>query len=346
MLEAGHTAIPNLALNHYSQLGLSPSDMLFVIHVWQYWWTERNPYPSLAGIAERMGVSRRQLRTYVSRLRAAGYLIVRERTLPGLGQVSSEYDFAPFLKAIVKAAGEREQRDDTHPGKDSSYPPRKSASSEEDKEQEDETLASKCAHEERGKRNDGLAAGDAPMAVPVASRGGTASLAEILGRRRDPKRTDGIGTAGDHAVEPTEALTAAITEVAQEFGDEHCLGPDLARTRSLLSRSGLSEEALIERVYRARSLVRERIRDGATDVRRRGAYFFVVLEGLLPGPTPKGTEGVRTCQNARLGAGNPHHPSDVHRPAKRRETGHFHVKERPPHDRSERLSGMITTSPT
>src|SRR5260221_13609539 len=92
LLEAGHTAIPNAVLDSYARLGLTPAEMLFVVHVWQFWWTHRNPYPSLARIADRMDMSRRQMRSYVSSLRSKGFLVVHERHLAGMGQATSEYD--------------------------------------------------------------------------------------------------------------------------------------------------------------------------------------------------------------------------------------------------------------
>src|SRR5690242_12539367 len=87
LLQAGHTAIPNLVLDRYAELGISPAEMMFIIHIWRYWWTERNPYPALATVAGRMGVSRRQMTNYTQSLKRKGYLRVRERHMAGSGQV-------------------------------------------------------------------------------------------------------------------------------------------------------------------------------------------------------------------------------------------------------------------
>ena len=62
VLQAGFTSVPNLVLNHYAQLGISPAEMMFTIHVWQYWWTGKDPYPSLNAVADKMSVTRRQVR--------------------------------------------------------------------------------------------------------------------------------------------------------------------------------------------------------------------------------------------------------------------------------------------
>src|SRR4051794_32133875 len=69
VLDAGHTSVPNLVLDNYVELGLSAAQMMFAIHVWQHWWTERNPHPSLERIAQKMGVTRRQARNYAQRLK-------------------------------------------------------------------------------------------------------------------------------------------------------------------------------------------------------------------------------------------------------------------------------------
>jgi hypothetical protein len=57
VLQAGFTSVPNLVLNHYAELGISPAEMMFTIHMWQFRWTERDPYPSLTTIADKMDVS-------------------------------------------------------------------------------------------------------------------------------------------------------------------------------------------------------------------------------------------------------------------------------------------------
>src|SRR3712207_4905542 len=54
LLQEGFTAIPNLVLNYYRELDIVLQEMMFIIHIWQYWWSEKDPYPSLAVIAERM----------------------------------------------------------------------------------------------------------------------------------------------------------------------------------------------------------------------------------------------------------------------------------------------------
>lgn len=104
ILQAGFTAVPNLILDYYAELGISLPEMMFSIHVWQYWWTKDLPYPSLQQIAPKMGIERRQISRHVESLKKKGYLKVTERQLPGQGQVASEYDFSPLLQAVLQLA--------------------------------------------------------------------------------------------------------------------------------------------------------------------------------------------------------------------------------------------------
>ncbi len=104
ILAKGHTAIPNLVLNYYVKLGISGSELLFTIHVWQHWWSDRDPYPSLRTIATRMGISVRQAKRYVESLEAKGYLRVVERFLSDGSQTTNEFDYSPLIRAVVSAA--------------------------------------------------------------------------------------------------------------------------------------------------------------------------------------------------------------------------------------------------
>jgi DnaD N-terminal domain len=101
LLQDGFTSVPNLVLTHYAILGVTAAEMMFSIHIWQYWWTEKDPYPALQTIADRMSVTRRQVRNYAQGLKAKGYLVVNERADQTLGQLTSEYDFGPLLEAVL-----------------------------------------------------------------------------------------------------------------------------------------------------------------------------------------------------------------------------------------------------
>ncbi len=104
VLEAGFTTVPNLVLEHYAALGITSDEMMFTIHVWQYWWTERDPYPSLSTIAAKMGKSWRTVHRYAKSLEKKQMLKITHRDREDGGQSSSEYDFEPMISAVVRSA--------------------------------------------------------------------------------------------------------------------------------------------------------------------------------------------------------------------------------------------------
>jgi hypothetical protein len=122
ILQAGHTAVPNLLLDLYTQLGLTTQEMLFVIHLMQFQWSKRNPYPALTTIAEKMGVKRRMIGNYVKSLKrkayncphtngqpcdCPNYLVVTERFDLERGQLSNIYDLSNLLFATVTLARDK-----------------------------------------------------------------------------------------------------------------------------------------------------------------------------------------------------------------------------------------------
>jgi DNA replication protein len=100
LLDSGFTAIPNLVLDHYHKLGITTAEMMFVIHIWKFWWLERNPHPSLNSIAETMGITKRQAIRYSASLQEKGFLAVTERHDPDRGQLTNEYDFTTLIQAV------------------------------------------------------------------------------------------------------------------------------------------------------------------------------------------------------------------------------------------------------
>ena len=75
LLEAGFTAIPNLLLQHYKELGLSDGQVLWVIHLLRFKWSKAAPHPRQGNIP--MACSEATRRKYARELRAAGLLFTR-----------------------------------------------------------------------------------------------------------------------------------------------------------------------------------------------------------------------------------------------------------------------------
>jgi hypothetical protein len=162
-MQGRFTAVPNLVMLLYSELGISSLEMMLVLHVWVYWYDHQSSmHPALSTIAERMGMTRRQLCTHVKHLKekkykdpdfeSQPYLQVHERYASQGGQLSNQYDFTGFLDAVKYLARkkgwlkEEEQQRETPerretsspPMKKTSPPPMKKTSHEEDEDKEED----------------------------------------------------------------------------------------------------------------------------------------------------------------------------------------------------------------
>lgn len=281
ILQAGHTAVPNLALNHYAQLGVSHAEMMFTIHIWQYWWTAQDPYPALGTIAKKMGVSRRQARNYASGLKRKGFLEVQERYVAGLGQITSEYNFEPLIAAIVDlttATDQHPRKDRSGEGwKDLSATPGKPASLEKDPQQEDiSSNSSKANAMDSIRAKSSRSSGPQPVRRSARTSAGTIeSASSILQRQaaRNLKR----GTPPDDA---ESTIAAHLVELRQEFIDQATASATTRRALNLFKRANVNLATFIGKLYEARSLTRDRSHGSGTP-NRPMAYFFAVLEQSL-----------------------------------------------------------------
>ncbi len=298
ILQAGFTAIPNLVLNRYSALGITPGEMMFIIHVWQYWWTEKDPYPSLKTISSKMSVSRRQVSNYTQSLKSKGYLLVHERLDPEFGQVTSEYDFAPLIRAItgdaegVKDLSSPPMNDISRGGmKSISRAPLKDSSTEEDEAQENSDKktqknksleSSKIRMVETKMRDEEN--GQAEQTVDRRESSQTESVGAILQRRRGrPPKTA-------YSDPDRQVILDYVSDFAREFADRAPLSSSTTRAYNLYQLSGVELSTFIGAMQQARSIVKERtgsIRSLSDDpqrpssVKAKMGYWFSVLEDLL-----------------------------------------------------------------
>lgn len=112
--QAGFTQVPNALIERQTALGLDSVDFNILVQLLAHWWEpDRFPYPSKARLAERVGLSRRQVQRRISRLERDG-LIECERP-PGRQTI---YQLDPLVvlmqrasREIVAERQERQERD-------------------------------------------------------------------------------------------------------------------------------------------------------------------------------------------------------------------------------------------
>lgn len=108
--ERGFAQLPTYLLNLNRFLDadyrLSPVELLVLFHLAATWWkTDEDPFPSMATLANRCGVSQRQVQRAINALDKQG-MVRRIRRSNGGIRASNAYSMAPlvtFLERVAKA---------------------------------------------------------------------------------------------------------------------------------------------------------------------------------------------------------------------------------------------------
>jgi hypothetical protein len=294
VLQAGFTSIPNLVLNHYAELGITPAEMMFTIHMWQFRWTERDPYPSLTTIADKMDVSWRQAHRYAKSLQEKRFLNIKSRQEPGRGQVTSEYDFEPLIQAVLRLDKGSDSASDlgepAHQLTSQSTPLTKMTgggmtdlseapltrmsdeeySQQEDPSQEDFNLSnirkaeSKKNQEIQNTSNSYMT----PPQIPSSTQG---IKVRSTPNENNTNRGEGFSSMGSALARSTlnvppkrsdygeerQVIMDYITRFAKEFNDHASLKTSTTRAFNLFKRSGLPLGGFIGRMYEAHAITKE-----------------------------------------------------------------------------------------
>lgn len=101
VMDLGFSVFPSLIFRAQARLGLSPVQLMLLLHLADYWWDkERLPCPSKATLAERMNLSPRQVQRYLTELEKAGFIKRVERFASHNGQQSNQYDLSGLVARL------------------------------------------------------------------------------------------------------------------------------------------------------------------------------------------------------------------------------------------------------
>lgn len=92
ILGHGFTAVPNLLLMYRTQMYLTSTDILVLIAIDSFRWSDDNPYPSLKALSKRCGYSTRTLSRTITGLEGIGAI----RRIKRRG-TSNEYDLSSLV---------------------------------------------------------------------------------------------------------------------------------------------------------------------------------------------------------------------------------------------------------
>lgn len=107
----GSVAVPSLLLKHYRALLLSEVDVMTLIHFISYVEKERNNFPTLDEIQERMSASPDVVIASVQKLIREQFIAIDEETHEITGFRSEQYNLTPLYKKLAKRVAEQQLKE-------------------------------------------------------------------------------------------------------------------------------------------------------------------------------------------------------------------------------------------
>lgn len=100
VIALGFCILPSLLFRAQRRLGLSTQQLALIVQLADFWWREdESPWPKKATLAERLGISEKQVQRLVVQLEKAGF-IRREVRMTAHGQTSNGYNLAGLRKRL------------------------------------------------------------------------------------------------------------------------------------------------------------------------------------------------------------------------------------------------------
>jgi len=102
VIALGFCILPSLLLRAQRRLRLSPTQLAVLIQLADFWWDAgRKPFPKKADLAQRLGLSDRQVQRYIAELEEAGFVKRIERRASHRGKISNEYDLQGLVDKLA-----------------------------------------------------------------------------------------------------------------------------------------------------------------------------------------------------------------------------------------------------
>ena len=108
----GWTYVPNILLEHQSELGITSSELNVIMTVMKHWWERDSlPWPSVKKVAECIGCDRSTVQRHIRNLEKRGLIrrIYRKDTRKEKASLSNEYDFTGLVQKVAAIAKDRQK---------------------------------------------------------------------------------------------------------------------------------------------------------------------------------------------------------------------------------------------
>lgn len=107
VLDLGFCVLPSLVFRAQRRLGLNPTQLAVLLQLADFWWdAARKPFPKKVDLADRLGLSDRQVQRHIADLEKAGFVRRIERTASHRGKISNEYDLSGLVEKLKALAPE------------------------------------------------------------------------------------------------------------------------------------------------------------------------------------------------------------------------------------------------
>jgi DNA-binding transcriptional ArsR family regulator len=115
VMDYGFCIVPSLLMQAQGRLGLNPAQFNIIMQLADMWWTaDQSPWPTKKLIADRLGMSDRQVQRHLADLENNGLIERIGRTRPGRGKTSNVYDLGGLVERLRKLEPEfTKARDDS-----------------------------------------------------------------------------------------------------------------------------------------------------------------------------------------------------------------------------------------
>lgn len=111
----GWVGVPDIFLRGHANLkpySLTPSEAMLVLQLMAFKWTEDDPFPSYALIAERMGITTKQARRIAASVEGKGYL----KRVGRIG-TSNKFNLQPLFDALADVQREEAEKKKRKPSR-------------------------------------------------------------------------------------------------------------------------------------------------------------------------------------------------------------------------------------
>lgn len=101
VIELGFCIVPSLLMWAQARLGINSAQFNIIMQLADIWWKPGDvPFPSKKLLADRIGLSERQIQRHIAELETAGLVQRIPRTRKGRGKTSNGYDLAGLVARL------------------------------------------------------------------------------------------------------------------------------------------------------------------------------------------------------------------------------------------------------